>query len=90
MQMLTKECDGIPSSGINSGLYPSSVLWSDQRGDVSVVDDATGNPYIRNGNAIEFMPELMVTDQPYPVKFAGCWFVAVKRLSGSLDFLYVK
>ena len=90
MERLTQECDGISSSGINSGLFSSGVLWSNQRGDVSVADDVTGNPYIRNGNAIEFMPEFMVTDQPYLVKFAECWFVAVKRSSGSLDFLYVK
>ena len=48
-----------------------------------------GSPVHRNGDALQFVPELMKVGKPYPFQFKEWWFIAVKRADSTLDFFYI-
>ena len=47
-------------------------------------------PFAANGKASRFNPKAIVEGTPYPFMLSGCWFIAMKRPAGYIDFFFVE
>lgn len=63
---------------------------SDQAGTDQYGADELINPCVQDHGTVRFNPAHMTIGRPYPFRFASCWFLAVKRLEGHLDFFVVQ
>ena len=74
----------------------SDVATSSTNAQDYLLSDATrtvrcnSEPYIEDGSAVRFNPDMMADGTPYPFSMSGFWFIAVKRPLGHIDFFYVQ
>ena len=47
-------------------------------------------PYVRDGETLRFMPELMEVERPYPVLIGEWQFIAMKNGDGDISFFYLR
>jgi hypothetical protein len=47
-------------------------------------------PLVEDGRAVRFNPQAMTEGTPYPFMMSNCWFVAMKRPEGHIDFFVVQ
>ena len=47
-------------------------------------------PLVEDGLAVRFNPQAMTDGTPYPFMMSGCWFIAMKRPEGHIDFFFVQ
>ena len=51
---------------------------------------ADGQPVAGYGQAVRLDPQAMREGTPYPFEMSGCWFIAMKRPEGHIDFFFVR
>ena len=47
-------------------------------------------PYVRDGETLRFIPELMEVERPYPVLIGEWQFIAMKDGDGDISFFYLR
>lgn len=67
-----------------------AAAWSSSDGNLRADRDAATCPYLRKGQMLEFIPDNMEVDRPYPFQLHQTWFFAIKREAGHVDFLAFK
>ena len=72
----------------------SELCASHTNTDGCLVSDGTilgsTEPFAEHGQAVRFNPQEMAEGTPYPFMLSGCWFIAMKRAAGHIDFFFVE
>ena len=78
--------DTAVATGVFRGHDPPTSHFSQSPVEIT----ATVVPYVRDGEKLRFMPELMEAEHPYPILIGEWSFFAVKDSDDDILFFYAK